>query len=55
VKFLNVTLNGTALELRLAAEAKAKQDHDNMIYVILAAFNVIAVAVCAMVALKFRK
>ena len=55
VKFLNVTLNGTALELRLAAEAKAKQDHDNMIYMILAAFNVIAIAVCAMVALKFRK
>ena len=55
VKFLNVTLNGTALELRLAAEAKAKQGHDNMIYMILAAFNVIAIAVCAMVALKFGK
>ena len=49
VKFLNVTLNGTALELRLAAEAKAKQEHDNQMYLILAAFNVIAIAACAVI------
>ena len=55
VKFLNVTLNGTALELRLAAEAKAKQDRNNQMYMILAAFNVIAIAACAWLAIKYKK
>jgi hypothetical protein len=54
-KFLNITLNGTALELRLAAEAKAKQDHDNQMYLVLAAFNMIAVAGCAIVVLRYKK
>ena len=55
IKFLNVTLNGTALELRLAAEAKAKQDLNNKMYVILAAFNVIAIAACVAIALRSKK
>jgi hypothetical protein len=54
-KFLNVTLNGTALELRLAAEAKAEQDRRNTMYVILAAFNVIAIAAGAIVVMRMRK
>ena len=54
VKFLNVTLNGTARELRLAAEAKAKQEHNNQMYVILGAFNAIAIAACAWITLKHK-
>jgi hypothetical protein len=55
VKFLNVTLNGTALELRLAAEAKATQDRNSKMYMVLAAFNAIAIAGCAAVALRSKK
>lgn len=54
-KYLNVTLNGTALELRLAAEAKADADRRNTIYMMLVAFNAIAITAGAAIVMKFRK
>jgi hypothetical protein len=55
VRSMNVTLNGTALELRLAAEAKATQDRNNKMYLILGTFNVIAITACVAIVLRRKR
>jgi hypothetical protein len=51
--FLNVTLNGTALEERLARE-KAEQDRRNMIFMGLGVLAVIAIGIIAIVFARSR-